>query len=84
MLIHRWLLLVETFDAMFVAALAWAALQYGGPSWLVFIIYPMLLSAIFTMIQAVLTYSAETSKQIRSVGSEINFLARCVRDRTVS
>lgn len=74
-MIHRWLIDIQSFDAMFISSLALAGLHYGGPTWLVFILYPMLASSIFTIIKGVGTW-------FETVANATVFLGKCVRDRT--
>lgn len=75
-MIHRHLVNVQAFDAMFLTALATAAYIHVGQIWLVYVICIMGVTSLFTMMKGSGTY-------YEYIGDQINFLAKCVRDKQI-
>ena len=80
-MIHRVLIKMAAFDAMFLAAVATAAYIHMGYVWLVYVICIMGVVSVFRLLRDISTWSDQTANASQEVAKQINFLARCVRDK---
>jgi len=80
-MIHRLFTRMTTFDAMFIGAVSTAAYIHTGYVWLVYVICIMSVTSAFRIIADVSTWSDQEASATDEVASQINFLARCIRDR---
>ncbi len=74
-MIHRYLINVQVFDAIFVSALAMAAYHHVGYVWLLYVIYPMLAVSIFRIIK-------DMSSWFYHIADQLVYIGRCIRDKT--
>jgi hypothetical protein len=75
-MIHRHLTKVQAFDAMFVTALATAAYLHMEYVWLLYVICIMAAVSAFRII-------ADMSTWPDGIARELDFLARCIRDKHI-
>ena len=72
-MIHRHLIKIQAFDAMFLTALSIAAYIHVGYLWLIYVIAVMVSVSIFRIFK-------DMSSWFQNIGDQINFNARCIRD----
>lgn len=72
-MIHRYLLNMALFDALFLAALATAAYIHVGYAWLLYVICIAASVVVFRTLK-------DISSWFDLIAEQINFLARCIRD----